>query len=420
MLADASGSATPRASGRTAGRYSQRMLRIAAWTPQVVLLVQIGYTLATSLAGWTTPPPARRGPRRRPFVVVIPAHDEEAVIAAAVSDVVGCDYPPELRSVWVIADRCSDRTAQAAAAAGAMVHQRDAGPPGKGAALASFLEAHPIDPSTALVVLDADNRVPPELLGRFADELDAGALVAQAYLDTTRPDESWVTLATALSYWAGNRMVQAARANLGWPVDLGGTGMCLTGAALAQAGGFADSLVEDQELSVRLSLAGVGVRWLHDVRVRDEKPAAASVAVRQRARWAAGRRAVARRYARRLLAAGLRRRRWGLIDHSLRLVQPSRTFVALGSAALAGAAAVTSSPLLMPATVWGAAAAAQFAAPIPFLLRDGVPLRWVARYPLLIGLAVLWLPVQVVSRRVTSWVKTPHRGEIGEEPPAGE
>jgi hypothetical protein len=42
-------------------------------------------------------------------------------------------------------------------------------------------------------------------------------------------------------------MVQLARTNLGWTSDLGGTGMCLTAAAIAAVGGFGTSLVEDQE-----------------------------------------------------------------------------------------------------------------------------------------------------------------------------
>jgi cellulose synthase/poly-beta-1,6-N-acetylglucosamine synthase-like glycosyltransferase len=393
------------------------MLRVVAWVPQVFLVVLVAYTLITAVAGWRQPARAPRGQRSRRFVVVIPAHDEATVIAAVVGDLMGSDYPRDCCDVWVIADRCTDGTASQATAAGASVFQRSRGEPGKGAALADFLAAHPLDPDQALVVFDADNRVPPELLGRLADEIDAGARVIQAYLDTTRPGESWVTLATALSYWAGNRMVQAARANLGWPVDLGGTGMCITATALDQVGGFSGSLVEDQDLAARLTLADIPITWMHDVRVRDEKPATAAVVVRQRARWAAGRRAVASRHAGRLLRQGIGRRNWGTIDSALRLVQPSRTFVAFVSAGLAVAAATTGSSLLLPAVVWIAIAAAQFVAPIPFLIRDGVPLRWVVRYPALVGLALLWLPIQLVSRRVGSWVRTPHRGESPDEPP---
>lgn len=386
------------------------MLTALANAAQAVVALLIAYTLSTAVAGWRTQRPAPEGNRRWRFVVAIPAHDEEAVVGAVVGDMLANRYPRDLVEIWVVADRCTDRTVEVARAAGARVHQRNGGQGGKGAALAHFLGAVAIPAEAGLVIVDADNRVPPDLLGRFSDELDAGSEVIQAYLDSTRPAESWVSLATAMSYWASNRMVQLARCNLGWPVDLGGTGMCLTGSALEAVGGFGESLVEDQDLTARLTLAERSIQWIHDVRVRDEKPVAAGVAVRQRARWASGKRSAARRYTWRLLGAAWKRRSWGVADLAVRLVQPSRTVVAVASAGLALVAGLTASEYLWPWQVWGGIAAAQFFAPLPFLLRDRVPLRWVVRYPVLAVLAVLWLPVQIASRRVTGWYHTPHRG----------
>jgi cellulose synthase/poly-beta-1,6-N-acetylglucosamine synthase-like glycosyltransferase len=387
------------------------VLRAIGLGLQTLLLALIAYNLITALWGWPNPRPAVRGTRRQRFVIAIPAHDEERVVTTLVTDLRASDYPAGSFSVWVIADRCTDATAAAARTGGASVAERTAGEGGKGAALAWFLDLHPLGEGDALVVFDADNRVPGDLLGRFADEMERGALVVQAYVDTTRPGESWISLASALSYWAGNRMVQLSRHNLGWSADLAGTGMALSADALSAAGGFRDSLVEDRELSVRVALAGVSTVWVHDVRIRDEKPVSAAVVVRQRARWAAGKRKVARQYLGRLLGTGVRRRRWRLIDQGLRLVQPSRAFVAVVSAALAVGARFDTGGWLLPWPVWAAAAGAQLLFPLPFLIRDRVPWRWVWGYPLLAGLAVLWVPIQIVSRRVGGWSRTPHRGD---------
>ena len=130
----------------------------------------------------------------------------------------------------------------------------------------------------------------PDVLGRIADELDAGHEVVQCYLDVANPDGSLLAEAAALSYWAGNRMVQLARSNLGWSADLGGTGMAMSPGLLDRVGGFGDSLTEDQELGARIVLASERVEWLHDVKVEDEKPTSLSVTVRQRARWMSGKR----------------------------------------------------------------------------------------------------------------------------------
>jgi cellulose synthase/poly-beta-1,6-N-acetylglucosamine synthase-like glycosyltransferase len=203
-------------------------------------------------------------------------------------------------------------------------------------------------------------------------------------------------------------MVQLARSNLGWSADLGGTGMALTAEALTRGGGFGRTQTEDRELGARLALAGLPVHWVHDVRVRDEKPSTAAVAVRQRARWMAGKRVVARRYASALLREAIARRSWALVDQVVRLIQPGRSFVALLTALLAVAAAFEGGRWLLPWWVWTLAAALQLLAPILFLRREGFTARRLVWYPALALLAALWVPIAMVSRRASGWYHTPH------------
>lgn len=386
------------------------MLRTLALVPQVLGILLIGYTLLTALPGWRTPPPSPTGPRTRRFVVAVPAHDEGAVIDRIVADLRRQTYPDHLAQVWVLADRCSDDTAARATAAGALVAERSEGPAGKGALLGWFLERHPLEGDTTLLVLDADNRVSEAFLGELADVLDSGHPVVQCYLDVSNPDASALSLASALSYWAGNRMVQLGRSNLGWSADLGGTGMALTTSSLEAVGGFGSSATEDNELGIRLALAGTPVHWAHHVRVLDEKPTSAGVAVRQRARWRSGKRQLRRRYLGRLLVEGARRRRWLFIDQAIRLLNPGRSLLALISAML-----IPISWLLpdwfLGWQLWTLLAVAQFVWPIPFLIRDRIALRHVLRYPVLMLVPLLWIPIGIASRRVKGWYHTPHVGD---------
>jgi cellulose synthase/poly-beta-1,6-N-acetylglucosamine synthase-like glycosyltransferase len=384
------------------------MLRALAYGIQAALLALVAYNALTSLWGWRVPPPALPGERRRRFRVVIPAHNEEAVIGLLLGDLASQAYDPQLVTIWVVADRCRDRTA-AVASRWAQVAERSQGPEGKGAALAWFLEGQPLQADEALVVLDADNRAPPDLLARLADEIEVGHEALQAYLDVANPEGSWLATASALSYWASNRMVQLARHNLGWSADLGGTGMCLTSSALEAAGGFGTSPTEDQELTARLVLADLPVGWLHDLRVRDEKPVGVGVAVRQRARWKTGWSQVTRRSLGPLLMRAWRRRSPAAFDLAVRLVQPSRTLLASQAVLLGGLGAVRPSPLVLPWPVWAGAAGAQLILPLAFLIREGVPPRYLVRYPLLAVYPLLWLPVRVVSRwGARGWYHTPH------------
>jgi cellulose synthase/poly-beta-1,6-N-acetylglucosamine synthase-like glycosyltransferase len=385
------------------------MVRLLLAVAQLVVAALIFYNLATAIPGWKHPITAGRVARSRRFRVTVPAHNEETVIASVVDDLRSLSYPSTQFTISVLADRCTDETATRAREAGAEVVERLEGPDGKGAVLRWYVESHPLEADEALVVVDADNRVPPNLLERLAYEIDAGGSVFQAYLDVSNPDASALATASALSYWASNRMVQLARHNLVWTADLGGTGMCITAAALAEAGGFGDSLVEDQDLGVRLFLAGHKVRWVHDVRIGDEKPVEAGVAVRQRSRWAQGRRDVARRYFGKLL----QRRSAASWDLALRLVQPSRMGVALVSGGLAVASALGLP--LWSWRIWAALALVQFLAPIVFLARDSVPMRYLMRYPLLVVLPLMKIPARLT--RNPGWYHTPHEGS---DPPARE
>jgi cellulose synthase/poly-beta-1,6-N-acetylglucosamine synthase-like glycosyltransferase len=384
------------------------MLRLVARGAQAGLLGLAAYNGAIALWGWRNRRPALVRPPETRFRVVIPAHNEGAVIGRILTDLAAVAYPRDRLDVCVIADRCTDETADIARARWRVTERND-GEPGKGPALAWYLNGEPLGNHEVLVVFDADNRVPRDLFARFSDEIAAGHDVLQAYLDVSNPDASPLATASALSYWAGNRMVQLARTNLGWSADLGGTGMAFTRDALEAAGGFGTSLTEDQELAARLALADRPVVWLHDVRIYDEKPSTVEATVGQRSRWMAGKRAVATMYLGPLWATALRTGSLRLFDQGLRLVQPGRSFVALLSGVATIGSVVTRSPAFLPWPIWAAATGAQILLPIPFLARDGVPPRYLARYPLLAVLASLWVPIRVISSRTgVEWYHTPH------------
>jgi cellulose synthase/poly-beta-1,6-N-acetylglucosamine synthase-like glycosyltransferase len=381
------------------------MLRIVALAPQALLIALIAYNLVIAMWGWPNPAVLPAGARRRRFRVVIPAHDEEAVIGNVLTDLADQDYPADLIEAWVLADRCTDRTAEIARGRASVV-ERVEGPDGKAAALSWYLDQHPLQADETLAVVDADNRLPANLLARMADEFDKGAEALQTYLDVANPDASLLASASAVSYWASNRMVQLARHNLGWTADLGGTGMALTAGALAAAGGIGTSTTEDQDLGSRLLIAGTPVRWIHDVRIADEKPSSLGVAVRQRARWASGKAGVRRQ----LLADLLRLRSPAGLDLAIRLTQPSRTFVALLTGILAVVAALVGGDYLFSWQVWLTVAFLQFIAPLPFLIRDGVGARYLWQYPLIAVFGVIYLPVRLLGRLTKGWYHTPHEG----------
>ena len=68
--------------------------------------------------------PAKSHPkatRKLTFAVLVCARNEEAVIRLPVKSVLLAKYPADCREVIVLADNCTDRTAEVARAAGATV-----------------------------------------------------------------------------------------------------------------------------------------------------------------------------------------------------------------------------------------------------------------------------------------------------------
>jgi cellulose synthase/poly-beta-1,6-N-acetylglucosamine synthase-like glycosyltransferase len=259
------------------------------------------------------------------FALVIAAHNEEKVIGQLVSNLQQMDYPRELYDIYVIADNCTDRTAEVAREQGARVIERfNRREQGKGYALEyGFGQILSSDPNyDAVVVFDADNLVSTNFLLVMNTRLLRGESIIQGYLATKNPDDTWITKAICVGYLITNRFWQLAKYRLGLSCALGGTGMCISVPVLRRYGWGMTSLTEDLEFQTKALLNGLRVSWAHEARVFDEKPLTLRRSWRQRRRWMQGHCDVAGRYFIRLLWQGLCRRDPAMVDGALYLCQP--------------------------------------------------------------------------------------------------
>lgn len=282
-------------------------------SPMIAGLVQcLGLVLALSLVPWfalmalvTAAALAGRLGRRRPvpgaegtsrFLVVVPAHDEEGVIAVTVRSCLALDYDPASFQVVVIADNCTDGTAEAARAAGAHVEVRfDPDRKSKGFALEDFFRAagsNPaIRPFDAYVLVDADTSVAPDLLRAFDRSLRRGDDFIQGYYTVRNADVSWRTRLMTWAFSLANGVWPAGLDRLGLGVGLKGNGMCFRAAALERFPWRAHGLVEDMEFAWHLRVAGERPRFQPEARVFGEMVSRGGAgAASQRQRWEEGRR----------------------------------------------------------------------------------------------------------------------------------
>ena len=281
-------------------------------------------------------PAALRSSRRLRFDVVVPAHDEAAGIAGAVAGLRKLDWPADGFRVLVVADNCTDSTAELARAAGAEVlERRDPTHRGKGYALDfAFQTSQARGWADAVVVVDADTEVSANLLEAFAARIDNGAKAIQAHYGVLNPHASWRTRLMTIAMASFHRVRSRARERLHLSCGLRGNGWCVTSRLLRQVPYRAFSLAEDIEYGIELGLAGHRVHYADEARVAGVMVSGESAARTQRERWEKGRLQLIRSRMLPLLKAVGDPDGEVCLDLAFDLLVPPLSYVALNVAAL--------------------------------------------------------------------------------------
>jgi hypothetical protein len=267
--------------------------------------------LAAALTQRRARPAAPANNNHLRFIILIPAHDEELGIRDTLASLQGLDYPADHVEIIVIADNCRDRTADLARAAGATVFERkDAHRRGKGRALAWALDRLRGDrpEAEALLFLDADCRVSPNLLTALDARLRTGAEAVQANYLVANPDESWTSGLRFAAFALINTIRPLGLSALGLSCGLLGTGMGFRRTLLDEVPWDAVSLAEDGEYHCQLVESGRRVVFAPETWVSSSMPTSLHQARDQQLRWEGGRWELIRRQTPKLALSGLRRR----------------------------------------------------------------------------------------------------------------
>lgn len=226
------------------------------------------------------------------FAVLIAARNEESVISHLIQSLHNQEYPSDLFDIFVIADNCTDDTANICRKLGAIVYERfNKTHVGKGYALNYFFdklkEDYP-DQYDACCIFDADNVVSKVFLSEMNLQLCAGHMMATGYRDTKNPHDTWVTGCYALYWMTLTRFFHNSRSALGLSAMVGGTGFMFHLDLIAQYGWQTKTLTEDSEFSLQCIADGHKIHLAYDAVFYDEQPLTFSESITQRYRWAIG------------------------------------------------------------------------------------------------------------------------------------
>jgi len=369
------------------------------------------------------------------FLVLVPAHNEEKVIGDIIDNLSRMDYPKELYDFYIIADNCTDNTAQAAMDAGAkvLVTQKETpdAPTGKPIALKKALNmlGDYYDRYDLMMIFDADNLMDTNMFREINSQ----------YQDKGKPDFIQCYLGCKnktgiiawfyyTSYVVVNRFTQQAKNRLKLNASIGGTGFAVSTSFLKDRGGWSTmSLTEDFEMQVEATLAGRRILWNHYTRVYDEKPTSIVASFKQKTRWSQGYTYVAVRNTKKFLTSFIKGQlplreflslgtyMYGMFTYIVVLM---RAIVALLLGILTG-----TPDYVQPVSVWSMLPSVlMFIYSYLFLfywadwLDNGEKFRW-RTVPLLLWSLVVNMGISIASqvvgliryRHQDNWVKTEHK-----------
>lgn len=241
-------------------------------------------------------------------VVLVAAHNEEAVIADCLENLMGVDYPADRMLVMPVNDRSQDRTREiidevAARHPGRIrPFHRTGGKPGKAAALK---DACALVDAEFIIVFDADYLPSRGLIRRLmAPFFDAEVGAVMGRVVPINVGANLLTRLLDLERSGGYQVDQQARMNLGLVPQYGGTVGGIRMRALRAVGGWHDDvLAEDTDLTYRLLLGGWTTVYHNRSECYEEVPQNWAVRIRQIKRWAKGHNQAMVRHGRALASA---------------------------------------------------------------------------------------------------------------------
>lgn len=255
----------------------------------VCFLYQVVFFFIGLIRGQVKIPPAKK---QHTYAFLIAAHNEEAVIANLVKSIKDQDYPSELIDVFVVADACTDNTAQAAREAGAIVYERnDLSRKGKSWVMDygfdRILREYP-GKHEAFFIFDADNLLSRDYVTIMNDAFDQGYLALTSYRNSKNFGSSWISSAYATWFIREARYLNNARMICHTSCAVSGSGYLVSAKLIEGMKGWDfHTLTEDIQFSTFCAIHGVRIGYA-PAEFFDEQPVTLKASIKQRMRWTKG------------------------------------------------------------------------------------------------------------------------------------
>lgn len=257
-----------------------------------VLAILMAYKTVYWLIGLFFTRKFKPAKKKHKYAILIAARNEKNVIGNLLDSINKQDYPSELLTTFVVADNCTDNTAEIARKHGAVCYERfDKEHKTKGFALQYLLEKIGEDYDRmsfeGYFIFDADNLLKNDYISKMNDAFDSGEKIITSYRNTKNFDENWIASTYAIHWIRSIRCNHRARSVLRLATNIQGTGFLFTN-EIVKNGWHYTSLTEDRALTADAVAQGYRISYQDEAMFYDEQPTSLKVALRQRTRWSKG------------------------------------------------------------------------------------------------------------------------------------
>ena len=226
------------------------------------------------------------------YAVVIAARNESAVISQLIKSIKKQNYPAELVDIYVVADNCTDNTAEVARNAGARVFERfNRRYVGKGYALDYAFKniMRSSESYDGYFVFDADNLLDENYISEMNKVFDNGYKIVTSYRNSKNYDTNWLSAGYSLWFLREAKYLNNARMILNTGCAISGTGFMVSDEIIRKNNGWKHHLLtEDIEFSIDNALHGEKIGYCGNAVLYDEQPYLFEQSWNQRLRWAKG------------------------------------------------------------------------------------------------------------------------------------
>ncbi len=229
-----------------------RVLSIINYVILIIIAIPLLWQIFYVLLFFVKKKTWKRAENKGRIAYLIPAHNEEDVIYNTVKSIIEKqNYPRDKFDVFVVADNCTDKTAELAKKAGAIVLLHNDPEPAHHMALyplkygVDYLINLADDHYDMVVHLDADNHINDDFSLYMNDAYQDGVDLARPYEGAINASQNFFTKACTIFYMFDSRYGSRMRERLHLAAHVNGSGAMMSVRMLKATGGYDSVTISD-------------------------------------------------------------------------------------------------------------------------------------------------------------------------------